>query len=148
MLSRDFLGIPSIQEVECWGGYLEAEVKVFSLTLFKMSDSTMLSHVNPFTGECITSIEFSSCHVDSGNTRNSRLRILVTDLDEEDSKHYGCNVTSFKSVGETPRTVTWSLTVKRSSEFYIYIHMHTFTISSNFLLVFHEIIFACLSFFF
>lgn len=116
MVSRDFRGISSIQEVECGGWYLDSDVKVFSLTMFKFSDVTIVSHINHFTSECITSVEFSSCIMDSGNTRNSRLKILVTDLAEEESRKYGCNVTSFKFVGETPRTVTWSLDVKRPSE--------------------------------
>lgn len=118
MVSRDFRGIPSIQEVECWGGYLEADAKVFSLTLFKISDNRILSNVNHLTNQCVTYGDFSSCTIDSGNTRNSRIRILVTDMAEEEARKYGCNVTSFKLVGEIPRAVTWSITVTRPSKLF------------------------------
>lgn len=111
---RDFRGIYSIQEVECWGGFLPAEVSVFSLRLFKGDDNKELAYVNPYTGECVTFHEFSSCRVDSSNTRNSRVRTLVADLEDGHSTVLGCNVTYFKS-RENTQTVTWKVqvTVKR-----------------------------------
>lgn len=115
MVVRDFRGIPSIKEVECWGGDLDAEVKLLSLTMFRNSDNSVLAYVNPLTGECITFGEFSSCMIDKLDARKSKLRILVYDLVAGESVQYGCNATSFKSVAHTT-IVTWSVSIITESE--------------------------------
>ena len=104
-----------MQEVECTTGSLQAEVKVFSLKMFAEPDNSMLAHVNPVTNECIMFGEFSSCVVDASNTRNARLKVLVSDLAAGESRRYGCTASSFGPFGET-NVVTWSVTVKRDSE--------------------------------
>lgn len=111
---HDYRNISSIQEVECWGGVLGDEVRVFSLVLFRTLDLSVLAYVNPLANECFTYGEFASCSIVSGDTRKSRLRTLAADLEEGEGREYGCNVTSFKSVAHLPTVVTWSVMVRRS----------------------------------
>ncbi|XP_025101716.1 uncharacterized protein LOC112568586 isoform X5 [Pomacea canaliculata] len=108
---RDFRGIPSIQEVECWGGTLQKDMNVFSLKIFTVSDNALLAYVKPSAKECITIKEYSSCFVDFADTRNSRLRTLVPDLDEDEMREYGCNVTSFQAVDDVHK-LTWTAIVR------------------------------------
>ena len=116
MTVRAFKGFESLQEVECTTGNLKAEVSVFSLKMFTIPDNGLLAHANPVKGECVTFGQFSSCVVDSGNTRNSRLRVLVSDLGEGESRRYGCTASTFGPLGEYD-AATWSLTVRRNSEY-------------------------------
>ena len=76
----------------------------------------MLAHSNPMTKECITFGDFSSCAMDTSDTRNSRLRVLVSDLEEGESRRYGCTASSFGPFGET-NVVTWSVQVERNSKY-------------------------------
>ena len=112
MTVRDFLGFPSLQEVECSGGSLKAEVDLLSLTLFTIADSSILAIVNPLKNTCKTYSEFSSCHIRAGDTRSSVVRTLVADLKEGESTVIGCNVTSFLDTGH-PQVYSWSLPVFR-----------------------------------
>lgn len=86
-----------------------------SLTLYRMSDSTVLAHLNHFKKNCISLSDYSSCALDSASTRNSLLRILVSDLEEEEERMYGCNATILKSLGKTS-IASWSVLVKRESK--------------------------------
>lgn len=104
-----------MQEVECWGGNLETEVKVFSLTMFKGSDKTVLASVNHVSNECTAFGEFASCSISTPDTRKTVLRVLVLDLEEGESRAYGCNATYIKWAGHTA-TVSWSIFVTRNSE--------------------------------
>ena len=115
MSVHTFRGFPSLQEVECWAGHLEAEVKLVSLKLYNVADDTLLAYLNTLTTECITFLEYSSCSIDTADTRRSRLRILVADLQEGGSRSYGCKASSFRSTEEA-RTSTWSIVVRRNSE--------------------------------
>ena len=89
---------------------------MFSLKLFTETDNKMVAHANPVTNECITFGEFSSCTLDSSDTRNSKLRVLVSDLKEGESRRYGCTASSFGSFGES-FSATWSVTVHRASKY-------------------------------
>ncbi|KAK7488927.1 hypothetical protein BaRGS_00019884, partial [Batillaria attramentaria] len=60
MTVRDFKGIPSLKEVECSGESLDPDEKVFSVTVFKPLDKSVLAYLHPFSDECITFGEFSS----------------------------------------------------------------------------------------
>lgn len=115
MLARPFRGISSIQEIECGGGNLEAEMIIMSLTIFILPANAILAHVSPFKGDCVTFSEFSSCVIDTGDTRRSKLRVLVPDLDEGETRKYGCNCTTLGSFGKTD-TFTWSVLVWRNSK--------------------------------
>lgn len=116
MTSNDFKGFPSIQEVGCSGESLEAEVKILSLTMFKTSDNSVLVYANPLTNDCFTGVDFSSCLIDTIDKRNSRVRVLVYDLQEGETRQYGCNVSSFKHK-EQAGTITWSILVRGKSEY-------------------------------
>ena len=115
MTVRDFLGFPSLQEVECSGGSLAAEVDLLSLTLFKMSENSILAVANPLKSTCMTFSEFSSCDISAGNTRQSVVRTLVADLEEGETTVLGCNVTGFLKTGH-PQVYSWSLSVYRKRE--------------------------------
>ncbi|KAK7488909.1 hypothetical protein BaRGS_00019866, partial [Batillaria attramentaria] len=116
MSVRDFKGIPSIQEVECWGGALEAGVRLFSLKIFLIPEGTVLAFLEPSSANCVTYSEFSSCFIETSDTRNSRLRVLVPELNEGESKVYGCNATSIKTLDHYKIT-SWNIVVTRESEY-------------------------------
>lgn len=115
MTSRDFRGIPSIQEVECWGGHLNPEVKLISLQLFKLPESTVLASLNVITDNCLTFIEYSSCTIHPANTHRSTLRMLVHDLAEGDSREYGCTANTVNQLGNSIYE-HWKLALRRNSE--------------------------------
>ncbi|XP_025101732.1 uncharacterized protein LOC112568586 isoform X19 [Pomacea canaliculata] len=112
MTVQIFKSFPSILEVECWGGYLAAEVKLISLRLFRVSDHSLNAFVNPLTSECKTYEEFSSCVIDPVDSRRSKVRVLVADLEEEERREYGCTATSFGPLGDT-HTEKWFLNISR-----------------------------------
>ena len=115
MTVRDFLGFPSLQEVQCSGESLKTDVDLLSLTLFKMSDNSILGIINPLKNTCKTFSEFSSCEINVGDTRKSLVRTLVADLEEGDTTRLGCNVTSFLENGHA-QMYSWSASVHRKSK--------------------------------
>lgn len=88
----------------CAGGTLTPEVKLISLQIHRLRDSAALASLNIYTNSCITLGDFSSCHIDSADTHRSRLKILVVDLDEGESREYGCVVTTVSSFGNAEVT--------------------------------------------
>lgn len=121
MSVRDFRGFPSIQEVQCWGGDLEPEVDLLSLSLYKVRDGELIAVVNPLKNLCLTFETFSSCFIDSKNARQSLVRTLVSHLDEGESEDYGCNATSFRTAGSTA-VRSWSVVVTRKSKLAAALH--------------------------
>ena len=115
MVTRDFKGFPSIQEVECWGNGLNPEVKLLSLRLYRTSDNFVLASLNVFADSCLTYTDYSSCSVNTRDTHQSRVRVLVSDLEEGDSRRYGCKANVVGSDGE-PSKVVWSTVVRRRSK--------------------------------
>ena len=115
MTARHFRGIPSIQEVECWGGYVAPDAKLISLQMFKRSESSVLASLNLYTNSCMTYGEFSSCVIDLRDVHNSRLRLLVHDLAEGESREYRCTAVGMAPSGST-KTVSWTIVVTRNSE--------------------------------
>ena len=115
MTVGDFLGFPSLQEVECSGGSLKAELDLLSLTLFRAADNTVLATLNTFKGTCKTFSEFSSCNLNVGETRKSSVRTLVADLQQGQTTILGCNVTSFLENGHA-QMYSWSLPVYRKGK--------------------------------
>ena len=113
---RDIRNISSIKEVECSGVTLRPEISLLSLKTFRVANNTVTAYLNTLKNECITLDEYSSCVIDSSSTRRSRLRFLVHDLKEGESREYGCTANSFKSLEDT-RTWTWTVTVRRKSEY-------------------------------
>ena len=115
MVSRNFKGISSLQEVECLGASLNPDVKLLSLRMFSVPDNFVLASLNVFTNSCVTFGDYSSCAIDSSDTHRSRLRVLVFDLDAGESRQYGCKASTISSLGE-PKTVTWSIMVTHESK--------------------------------
>ena len=115
MTSRDFRGIPSIQEVECWGGLLNSDVKLISLQLFRLPESTVLASLNVIANNCMTYTEFSSCFVQPNDTHKSRVRILVHELEEGYSREYGCTANAVNPQGNVI-FLNWKLLIKRKSK--------------------------------
>ena len=112
---RDFLGFPSLKEVECSGGSIKAEVDLLSLTLYKTTDNTILAILNTYKSTCKTFSEFSSCDLIVGDSKKSVVRTLVADLEEGETTTLGCNVTTFLEIGHAPK-YSWSIPVYRESE--------------------------------
>ena len=115
MTSRIFKGIPSLQEVECSGTSLKPEVTLLSLQMHRLSDKKALASLNVFLDTCVTLSRYSSCAIDNLNTHNSRLRVLVDDLDQGERRGYGCTVNTFKSVGN-PVALNWMIYIQSNSE--------------------------------
>ena len=115
MGSRDFRGIPSIQEVECWGGNLDSDVKLMSLHMYKLPDSTVLASLNVYTSSCMTFGDYASCVIHPTDTHKSKIRVLVHDLDAGNSREYGCTANTLNSMGN-PMVSTWKLLVKKNSK--------------------------------
>ena len=100
LTSRDFKDIPSLQEVICSGEFLRPEVKLISLKLYKQQNQQILASLNVLMNNCVTFGDYASCYLSQENSHKSRLRILVFDLDEGESRQYGCTVTSVNSLGD------------------------------------------------
>ena len=116
MTTKEFKGIPSIQEVECWGAGIKPELKLMSLKLFKNEDRSVLASVNVITNTCLTYTDYSSCFVDTVDTHRSRLRVLVYDLEEGGSREYGCTALALRTTGDASE-LTWSVLVTHTSKY-------------------------------
>ena len=116
MTVRNFKGFLSLLEVECSAAEVRTELRVFSLKMFSLPDNIVLATANPMVNECVTFRDFSSCSIDRVDTRHSKLRVLVSDMEEGEVRRYGCRVNSFDSFGDTV-TSTWSISVERESEY-------------------------------
>lgn len=118
LTSRDFRGFPSLQEVECGGETLKPELKLMSLHIYTLPDSTVLASLNVYTNNCITFGEYSSCMIQPADTQKSKVRILVHDLEEGGRRQYGCTANALNSLGH-PVVVTWELYVRRRRKFFV-----------------------------
>ena len=134
MTSRDFRGISSIQEVECWGGNINSDVKLMSLQMYKLPESTVLASLNVYTNNCMTFGDYSSCVIHPSDKHRSRIRILVHDLEEGESREYGCSANTLNSLGNSVIR-NWKLRIIRVSKWEvlrhsnIYLHQKIFSLS-------------------
>lgn len=112
---QPFLNISTILEVTCSGEALDTSEDLAAMALFTAQDKHVLATVNPWKNECTTSSSFSACVTVKDDVHKTKLRTLVLDLREEESRSYGCNVTTFQSAART-NTLTWGLTVKGVSK--------------------------------
>lgn len=115
MSSGNFKDLPEIQEVECWPGIKETDMKLLSVSLYRVPGNSALVLLNVLTNSCLTHGEYSSCIIDTSDSRNSKVRVLVSDLEEGESRTFGCDVKAFTSRGETTKSTT-SLVVTRHSK--------------------------------
>ena len=117
MTVRIFEHIDGILEVECNAQKLDFSADVLTMTLFRRqsTETSLMAFVSPKTSECTTAEAFSSCIVDGGSSRNTRLKTLVLDLRVGESRVFGCNVTSLDSQKRLV-TTSWSLVVVRNSK--------------------------------
>ena len=102
--------------MECWGHGLNPEVKLLSLRLYRAADSFVLASLNVFADNCLTYTDYSSCVINTSDTHKSRVRVLVYDLEEGDSRRYGCKATVVESEGEA-KNILWSTVVTRQSKY-------------------------------
>ena len=115
LIVRDFKGLHSLQEVECTGRDLKPEVDLLSLSMFRISDNAVLGTLHVIKNSCFTHTDFSSCSIDLAHSRQSKLRILVSDLEEGESRQYGCEANTINTKGRTNSSV-WTIAVTRTSE--------------------------------
>ena len=88
------------------------------MVLFNDLHNTVLAAVNLKKKECSTAKKFVSCEIVENDSRRSKVKALVDDLAEGQSRVYGCNVSAFIS-GVRMQIFSWSITVQRLSK---YIH--------------------------
>ena len=112
----DFKGFPSLQEVECTGRDLKPEVDLLSLSMFRLPESSVLGTLHVIKKSCFTRADYSSCSIDLENSHQSKLRLLVTDLSEGESREYACKANAINALGETEIS-TWNILVSRRSEY-------------------------------
>ena len=115
LTARDFRGIHGIQEVECWGEYLNSDFRLISLQLYKLPESTVLASMNLLTNNCMTYGDFASCKISPSDPHSSRLRILVHDLEEGDDREYGCTANTVNPQGNSIYK-NWKILLKVESE--------------------------------
>lgn len=129
MTFRAFRGFSSIHEVKCGGDSLNTDVKLLSLQLFRVNpESKVLASLNVVANSCMTFSEYSSCKIDTQDTHSSRLRILVHDLKEGETREYGCTANTLASLGNSVYE-DWEITVERwicESTNFILFHEVTF----------------------
>ncbi|XP_025102319.1 uncharacterized protein LOC112568947 [Pomacea canaliculata] len=107
-----FRGLPHVQEVQCRGDALPPDSSLLLMTVYGMSTHPALALLNMATRHCSTAHAFVSCHVHDSEPRRSHVTVLVTDLQEGESRKYGCNVTSVSAGGQV-QTTAWAVSVQR-----------------------------------
>lgn len=115
---RPFMTSHTILEVECSGEGLPADTDLTSIALYSADDDVdhhVIASVNLVHDRCLCASGFAACHLDRGDSRRTRLRVLVQDLARGDSRVYGCDVSTFKP-GERPQFVSWKLRVQHPRE--------------------------------
>lgn len=110
-----FRGLPHVQEVQCRGDALPPDSSLLLMTVYGMSTHPALALLNMATRHCSTAHAFVSCHVHDSEPRRSHVTVLVTDLQEGESRKYGCNVTSVSAGGQV-QTTAWAVSVQRLSK--------------------------------
>ena len=120
MTSRDFKGFSSLQEVECTGGSLKPEVKLIALQMYKLPENKLLASMNVISKECVTWGDYSLCRVNTTDTHKSKVKLLVADLSDGESREYKCTANTYDSYGFS-KVFTWTTMVKQLSEYLIFI---------------------------
>ena len=121
--SRSFKGFHDIQQIQCSGEALPPDSDLFFMVLYQVTDNSdggikTLGQLNVNKRECSTSEDYVSCDIVESESRRSRLKALVADLAEGQSRVYGCNVSALMS-GVRMQTFSWSVTVRRTISKYM-----------------------------
>lgn len=115
MTVRNYRGFPSLQEVECWGGDLEAEVRLLTLKMYDVSDNAVVAFVNIYENRCVAYGEFASCVINTPDAKRSKLRVLAADLVENQTRVYGCIANVLRDT-EADK-ITWTVSVRMNRKF-------------------------------
>ena len=88
---------------------------LFFMVLYQVTDTSdggikTLGQLNVNKRECSTYEDYVSCDIVESESRRSRLKALVADLAEGQSRVYGCNVSALIS-GSTAGIMSWSITL-------------------------------------
>ncbi|XP_076457965.1 uncharacterized protein LOC143291754 isoform X9 [Babylonia areolata] len=108
--SWSFQGFHELQELQCSGENVPADSEIMIMVLYDTATKDILAAASIGKRQCSTSHRFVACHLDPADTRQSRLKVLIDDLAEGQSKVYGCNVT-FVTPDMQVKTFSWSTTV-------------------------------------
>ena len=93
-------------------------MKLLSIEIYTADDKSVLVLLNILNDNCLTHGDYSSCVIDSNQSRKSKVRVLVADLKEGESRRYGCDVKAFTARGKTTK-FTKSIVVTRTSEWVV-----------------------------
>lgn len=115
MTVRNYRGFPSLQEVECWGGDLEAEVRLLTLKMYDVSDNAVVAFLNIYENQCVAYGEFASCVINTPDAKRSKLRVLAADLVENQTRVYGCIANVLRDT-EADK-ITWTVSVRMNRKF-------------------------------
>ena len=115
MSVKPFQGIPNIQELSCSGQALDADSTLSSMILFTAADDKIVAQANIVSKECSTTGVFTSCVLHATDTRRTLLRTLVMDLQRDQTRRYGCEISSVRS-GERAKTQSWFFEVTGRSK--------------------------------
>lgn len=101
------------------GDYLKPEVKLISLKLVQLPESTVLASLNLYTENCMTYGDYASCIINTSYVHKSKLRVLVHDLEEGESREFGCVANTVNAQGD-PVLEDWKTVVARISKEKVY----------------------------
>lgn len=110
------MGFQDIQEVQCTGDTLSTNVDILSMVLYRESDDRVIAYANIGKGECSTSQTLVACEIYASDSRKSKLKALIVDLTEGQSRTFGCNVSTIASGGRL-KTLSWVIAVHRASKY-------------------------------
>ena len=115
LISKQFHGFPDIHEVMCTGETLSSDSDLLTMILYTVPQDAVVAFVNLGKQDCYTSESFVSCEIDQSDPRRSRLKTLVADLAEGQTREFGCNLTAVAARGRM-LIYSWKLSVHQPSE--------------------------------
>lgn len=104
-----------IHEVECSGQSLHTELDLLTMVFYEVTSDETLGFVNHGKRECTAAHVFVSCDVDDRDARRTRLKALISDLAEGESRAYGCNITAVGTRGRS-KLLSWTISIHQISE--------------------------------
>ena len=95
---------------------MKPEVKLLSLQMYKLPGNIPLASLNVISNTCVTLGDFASCEINNVDTHGSKLRILVFDLEEGESRNFECTANTLNSFGSS-KTFSWQILIRRVSKY-------------------------------